>query len=775
MVKKMKSPLDRRIPRQIREEFGKYAAILILLTFTIGFVSGFLVADGSMLKAYNESFEKYNIENGHFVSENELNRGQRKRIGSLGIKINDLYYVEEKTDKGQTLRIYRNRKKVNRVCLMEGKLPVKRNEICIDRMFADNNGIKVGDTIKTDRTYPVTGLVAFPDYSALFENNSDSMFDAVKFSVAVVSDDTFDSYAPKKLKYCYTWLYDRQPEDEKVEKDVSEELLKSLGEIVELDDYVPRFENQAIQFTGGDLGHDRVMIMVLLYILIAIIAFVFAVIISNTITKEAAVIGTLRALGYTKKEIIRHYMISPLVITVIGAVIGNVIGYTWFKKVSADLYYASYSLPTYVTIWNAQAFFLTTVIPLLLMLVITYITLNLKLRLSPLKFLRRELKKKEKQRVFPLSRKLSFLSRFRIRVIIQNRGNYLVLLFGIMFANLLLLFGLGLPDVLDNYQKSIQDNMISSYQYILKFPKEIMSSDSKLDSMMEMMMFKSRVETDNPDAEKFSAYSLNTVYENYPSAQISIYGTEKNSRYIDIDYEEGKVVISRAMSEKYSLNEGDTVKLKEKYEDETYEFEIGGIYDYQGDLCIFMPRKMFSETFDLGNDFFSGYFSDSKITDIDSKYISTVIDLDALSKMSRQLDVSMGSMMKVLQGVAILIFMTVIYLLSKIIIEKNSQSISMVKILGYSNREISSLYITATTIMVIVFIIISIPLVMGFFLAIYKPMMIQMMAGWLPLDLSFSIYVKMIVMGILTYSVVAWAEYRKVKKIPMDEALKNVE
>lgn len=775
MVEKMKNPLDRRIPRQIREEFGKYAAILILLTFTIGFVSGFLVAGGSMLKAYNESFEKYNIENGHFISDNELNRGQRKRIGSLGIKINDLYYVEEKTEKGQKLRIFRNRKKVNRVCLMEGKLPVKRNEICIDRMFADNNGIKVSDRIKTDRTYTVTGFVALPDYSALFENNSDSMFDAVKFSVAVVSDETFDSYASKKLKYCYTWLYDRQPKDEKAEKDVSEELLKNLAEIVELDGYVPRFENQAIQFTGEDLGHDRVMVMVLLYILIAIIAFVFAVIISNTITKEAAVIGTLRALGYTKKEIIRHYMVSPLVITVIGSVIGNVLGYTWFKKVCADLYYASYSLPTYVTIWNAQAFFLTTVIPLLLMLLINYITLNLKLRLSPLKFLRRELKKKEKQRVFPLTRKLSFLSRFRIRVIIQNRGNYLVLLFGILFANLLLLFGLGLPDVLENYQKSIQDNMISSYQYILKFPQEVMSSDSKLDSMMEMMMFKSRVETDNPDAEKFAAYSLNTVYENYPSAQISIYGTENNSRYIDIDYEEGKVVISRAMSEKYSLNEGDTLRLKEKYEDDTYEFEIGGIYDYQGGLCVFMPRKMFSETFDLGNDFFSGYFSDSRITDIDSKYISTVIDLDALSKMSRQLDVSMGSMMKVLQGVAILIFMTVIYLLSKIIIEKNSQSISMVKILGYSNREISSLYITATTIMVIVFIIISIPLVMGFFLAIYKPMMIQMMAGWLPLNLSFSIYVKMIVMGILTYSVVAWAEYRKVKKIPMDEALKNVE
>ena len=33
---------------------------------SIGLISGFLVADGSMIKAYNDSFDKYNIEDGHF-------------------------------------------------------------------------------------------------------------------------------------------------------------------------------------------------------------------------------------------------------------------------------------------------------------------------------------------------------------------------------------------------------------------------------------------------------------------------------------------------------------------------------------------------------------------------------------------------------------------------------------------------------------------------------------------------------------------------------------
>lgn len=45
----MKNPLNRRLTRELKGELSKYLVILILLIATIGFVSGFLVADGSML------------------------------------------------------------------------------------------------------------------------------------------------------------------------------------------------------------------------------------------------------------------------------------------------------------------------------------------------------------------------------------------------------------------------------------------------------------------------------------------------------------------------------------------------------------------------------------------------------------------------------------------------------------------------------------------------------------------------------------------------------
>ena len=53
----MKNPLRKRLLRELRQEMGKYLVVFILMVATIGFVSGFLVADGSMLTAYDNSFE----------------------------------------------------------------------------------------------------------------------------------------------------------------------------------------------------------------------------------------------------------------------------------------------------------------------------------------------------------------------------------------------------------------------------------------------------------------------------------------------------------------------------------------------------------------------------------------------------------------------------------------------------------------------------------------------------------------------------------------------
>lgn len=170
----MRNPLNKRLPREFFGEFGKYAAIFLFMAATIAFISGFLVASRSMQITYDESFEEYNIEDGHFVLDDEADRKLINKIEKEDVTLYADFYLEMDTDidldgkTDSTLRIFGKREEINRVCLLDGEMPEETDEIAIDRMYADNNDIEIGDTIRiSKREFEVCGLVALSDYSTM--------------------------------------------------------------------------------------------------------------------------------------------------------------------------------------------------------------------------------------------------------------------------------------------------------------------------------------------------------------------------------------------------------------------------------------------------------------------------------------------------------------------------------------------------------------------------------------------------------------------------------
>lgn len=760
----MKNPLIKRLPREFAGEIAKYIVIFIFMTAVIGLISGFLIADGSMLDTYNKSFDKYNIENGNFELYPKADDKLIDRLEEENVTIYENFYKEETVkvhnneklseDDQSVIRFYINRKDIDKVDVMEGRLAEDINEIAIDRMYAVNNNIKVGDTINAGgRILKVTGYVALSDYSCLFSDNSDTMFDSVKFGVGVVSESCFEAYDDTHIHYVYSWKYDNEPADDIEEKEMADDFMKVISNNAILTNYIPGYLNQAIHFTGDDIGSDRAMMIVLLYVVIVIMAFVFAVTTNNTIFKEANVIGTLRASGYTRCELLAHYILLPIIVTIIGALVGNILGYTVFKNIFVNAYYESYSLTTYTTLWNAEAFLLTTIVPFVIMVVINVLIIGYRLRLSPLKFLRKDLAVRKKKKALRLPG-FKFFNRFRLRIIIQNMPNYITLFIGILFANILLIFGLMMSPLLAHYQNEIQDKLIAQHQYVLKVP----------------------VEVDNDEAEKYCAKTLSTIDGRLKSEDVLIYGAANNSRYIDInsnEFKPGEVYVSNGYAEKFRINKGDKITLKEKYEDKEHTFTVKGMYDYPSSFAIFMSDDYFKDIFDKAEDYYSGYLSSEKL-DIDEKYVATEITLDDLTKVSRQLDRSMGTSFELVKIFAVVLFAVLMFLLTKLIVEKNSTSISMVKILGYSNREISRLYVTSTTIVVVISVIINIMLSVVIMNWLFRVFMEQM-SGWISCYYAPYVFVLMFVLNVGVYALISVFMMYKIKKIPMDEALKNVE
>ena len=256
---------------------------------------------------------------------------------------------------------------------------------------------------------------------------------------------------------------------------------------------------------------------------------------------------------------------------------------------------------------------------------------------------------------------------------------------------------------------------------------------------------------------------------------VAVYGIMDESAYIDLPAElaAGEVFISSAFQNKFGLQVGDEFQLHEEYENKEYTFTVQGVTEYDGGIAVFMPNTSFNEVFDRDPDSFNGFLSQKEITDLDEKNIATIITEEDITKVTNQLMHSMGQFFWVFRIAMVVMSAALIYLLAKIIIERNEKSISMAKILGFQNGEISSLYMLPTAIIIVCALI---GFGVGYLLIIqlFKIFMMQM-DGYFAFYMEPRSMVLSIVYLLVGYAFVSVIDYIRIRRIPMDEALKNID
>ena len=324
----------------------------------------------------------------------------------------------------------------------------------------------------------------------------------------------------------------------------------------------------------------------------------------------------------------------------------------------------------------------------------------------------------------------------------------------------MLAMAVGMPNTLSYYQAHADEMMLADHQVIL-------ASDHDEDG--------NAITTSNPDAVKFSMEELILVIDESEESA-NTYGMELGNRYADIpaDLKDGEVVISSALSGKFHIEPGDEIHMKDKYGYDSYDFRVRDIIDFDGGIAVFMDNDTFNRVFDRDEGSYDGFFSKSEITDIDEEFIAAEVTSEDILKMAAQLNHSMGAYMRYFQYLCIILSAVLIFLLTKVIVERNEKSISMVKILGYTNGEVASLYLVTTTIVVIVSEIIT-ALLSRIAMAEIWNNILKRMDGYFPFVLSAGGILRMIVLVFLGYLIVMLIDFRRIRRIPMDEALKNME
>ncbi|MDO5491950.1 MAG: ABC transporter permease, partial [Bacillota bacterium] len=346
----------------------------------------------------------------------------------------------------------------------------------------------------------------------------------------------------------------------------------------------------------------------------------------------------------------------------------------------------------------------------------------------------------------------SFRVRFYLRVMLQNRSTYLLLFAGIFLSSIIFLFGSLFLPLLDQFKAQILDSEFCRYQYVLK----------------------DKAETEVPGAEKYAV----TTLENGNGEKITVYGVQKDSVYIHDQRLAGltgnDVLFSNGYYEKYGIRDGDAVVMGEEFTSKKYALTAEGAFEYPASLCIFMNIDQFREIFDTEDSYYSGYFSDTELTDIPESDLATVITEEDLLTTSNQLEDSMGLIFLLFLVFSIIMFVLMIFLLAKLVTERNAYAISMLKILGYTNREAGRLYQSATGIVVVISLVLSGLLGLELIRGIYRLLM-QSFNGYMTFYAAPWGIPVLVGTGIACYGFVSLILMRRIRKIPMTYALKDAD
>lgn len=484
------TPLAKRLPRELRRNIGKYLGIFLLMCGSIALTSGFLLAAHSIGCLIDDMRDDYTIEDGRVTTSFEATDEQLKAaedaaedVGGVTLYKNfsiDAISKKASGDDGtkRTLRTYAHRTKIDIASSCEGRRPKADDEVAIDRVFATNNDLAVGDRIELEgRTYTICGIMTQPDSQALFLNNSDFTVNTITYGVAEVTDAGFAALedAGGAPAYTYSFTFNDRDLSTADRTDAEQDMVEALADAdARVDDLIDADSNQGIGYARDDVDGDSMMWTTLLDIIIVIMAFVFVVLTDATIEEESAIIGTLLASGYRRREIVLHYLALPAAVGVFAALLGTALGVAFFTEPMRSLYYGSYSLPPFQVYWSWEIFVKCAVVPAAALILITLVGLLHKMGKTPLQFLRHEASGKSgTKRGLQLPERMGFVPRFRLRVFLRNLGNFATLFVGIAFGSLLLLFGLAILPTMTHYADNLETSLVAEHQYTLKAPLEL--------------------------------------------------------------------------------------------------------------------------------------------------------------------------------------------------------------------------------------------------------------------------------------------------------------
>ena len=138
--------LRKQTLRNLRKEWFQYFAVFVLIAVGLALIISVSDASDSISYALNDLEKETNVEDGNFSLFVPLNDSQKAELKEHGVELEESFYINF-SYKNTTLRVFKDRQKINLVKLRKGNMAKKDNEIVIEQHYAEKHSMNVGDTI----------------------------------------------------------------------------------------------------------------------------------------------------------------------------------------------------------------------------------------------------------------------------------------------------------------------------------------------------------------------------------------------------------------------------------------------------------------------------------------------------------------------------------------------------------------------------------------------------------------------------------------------------
>lgn len=755
--------LGRKLVRTAWRYKSQFLSMIIMITIGVGVFLGFNIEWNSIEVDTSTFFEDtkyadYRLYSETGFSEEDIEAVQdingvdaATRYLSVNVDIKD-------TKKSLSLNVSENYT-VSTMLIMEGAdYDEDSDGIWLSDRFAKENDIAIGDTLTATYTGieisgEVVGLIKSGEMMICVADENQLMPDYESFGFAYIS--------PKKLEKSLGMAFYPQinVRSDMKKAELEEAVKEALGQttlVTSKEEHVAYVGAQSEAEEGKTMGS----ILPVLFLAIAVLTMITTM--HRIAANEKVQIGTLKALGFRDRRILRHYTSYGFVIGFIGTALGVVLGY----GVAGLIISPTGMMSTYFDIpdWSlVMPMFCWPIIVLTvgMLTVISYLSVKKMLKGTAADALRPYAPKAMKKSILekiPVWNKLAFGTRWNIRDIVRHKSRSAMTLVGVIGCMLLLVGGLGMKDTMAGFM-ALLDEDISNYKTKINLVET--AENSEIIELAE-------------DVEGDWVASAGISYEG-ETVTLEVYHPDNNKiRFVDEENElmelsdDGAYLCLRLAD---TAEIGDTIEFSPYGSEETYRVRVAGYLRSLMTESIVMTDEYADSvgiTYHIGS-----IYTDEEMEVIEeSALIAGKQDKDMIMETYDSFMEIMNLMVLIFVLAAVVLGTVVLYNLGVMSYVERSRELATLKVLGFRDKQIGKLLISQNVWLTVIGVLVGLPAGVGVLYVLITSLVSE--------------YELKLMMGVLTYSVsilltfgvslaVGFMVARKNRKIDMVEALKGAE